>query len=429
MSLITSRQEYLSAMTGIYTKIVSIRSLTVVIFLVFIALCLLLTENSSALIGIEEGDIPKKIELVDIHGDLVDVSKLFGKKPVIIVFWELSTDKSFLNYSLDELRFLNEFYEKYHTEKGLEIVGIFTPEEENDMTESEENALESLIKTNGIKFPVLIDRGFESFREYGVIALPSTIMVNKAGKIMFIYPSFPLAAQPLFSKKIDELVGIAREEPEEEEQVVIGPDSKAKRLYRYSLQMYKRGLVEQSLSPLTKSMEMDPEFTWSRNLMGIILWKRGLFVEAVKEFNHALALDNNNVAARLNLTILMIEKENYKEAEKMLITSPRNKDLVLRAHHLLGLVYKKTKRNDLAIREYEKAYKIITTQSSSREETVSLPLSLEISILNDLSQLYVEQGDFENAVKLLREALKTSLGIENRTGKAIFGSVEFMVYE
>lgn len=416
-------------MTGIQTKTVSIRSLSVVIFLIFIALSLLLTENSSALIGIEEGDIPKTIVLDDIHGNTVDVSKLFGKKPVIIVFWELSTDKSFLNYSLDELRFLNEFYEKYHTEKGLEIVGIFTPEEENDMTEDEENALESLIKTNGIKFPVLIDRGFESFREYGVIALPSTIMVNKAGKIMFIYPSFPLAAQPLFSKKIDELVGIAREEPEEEEQVVIGPDSKSKRLYRYSLQMYKRGLVEQSLSPLTKSMEMDPEFTWSRNLMGIILWKRGLFVEAVKEFNHALELDNNNVAARLNLTILMIEKGNYKEAEKMLITSPRNKDLVLRAHHLLGLVYKKTKRNDLAIREYEKAYKIITTQSSSREETVSLPLSLEISILNDLSQLYAEQGDFENAVKLLREALKTSLGIENRTGKAIFGSVEFMVYE
>ena len=416
-------------MTGIQTKTVSIRSLSVVIFLIFIALSLLLTENSSALIGIEEGDIPKTIVLDDIHGNTVDVSKLFGKKPVIIVFWELSTDKSFLNYSLDELRFLNEFYEKYHTEKGLEIVGIFTPEEENDMTESEENALESLIKTNGIKFPVLIDRGFESFREYGVIALPSTIMVNKAGKIMFIYPSFPLAAHPLFSKKIEELVGIAREEPEKEEQVVIGPDSKSKRLYRYSLQMYKRGLVEQALSPLKKSMEMDSEFSWSHNLMGIILWKRGLFVEAVKEFNHALELDNNNVAARLNLTILMIEKGNYKEAEKMLISSPRNKDLVLRAHHLLGLVYKKTKRNDLAIREYEKAYKIIAAQSSSGEETVSLPLSLKISILHDLSQLYAEQGDFENAVKLLREALKTSLGIENRTGKAIFGSVEFMVYE
>jgi tetratricopeptide (TPR) repeat protein len=163
--------------------------------------------------------------------------------------------------------------------------------------------------------------------------------------------------------------------------------------------------------------------------MGIMLWKRGLLEEAVKEFNRAIALDNDNIAARLNRTILMIEKENYKEAEKMLFTPSQNMDLVLRAHHLLGLVYKKTKRNDMAIREYEKAYKIIATQSSSGEETVSLPLSLKISILNDLSQLYAEQGDSENAVKLIREALKTALGIENRSGKPIFGSVEFMVYE
>ncbi len=163
--------------------------------------------------------------------------------------------------------------------------------------------------------------------------------------------------------------------------------------------------------------------------MGVIFWKRGLFVEAVKEFNHALELDNNNVAVRLNLTILMIEKGNYKEAEKMLITFPRNIDLQLRTHHLLGLIYKKTKRNDMAIREYEKAYKIIETQSSSGEERVSLPFSLKISILHDLSLLYAEQGDSENAVKMIHEALKTALGIENRTGKAIFGSVEFMVYE
>ncbi len=428
MSLIISRQEYLSAMTGLHSKTVSIRSLSVVISLIFIALSLLLTENSSALIGTKEGDVPKTIVLDDIHGNTVDVSKLFGKKPVIIVFWELSTDKSFLNYSLDELRFLNEFYEKYHTEKGLEIVGVFTPEEENKITASETNALNSLIKMNKIKFTVLIDRGFESFREYGVIALPSTIMINKAGKIMFIYPSFPLAAHPLMAKKIEELVGIAREEPEEE-QIVIGPDSKSKRLYRYSLQMYKRGMVEQALSPLKKSMEMDSGFTWSHNLMGVIFWKRGLFVEAVKEFNHAFELDNNNVSARLNLTILMIEKGNYKEAEKMLITFPRNIDLQLRTHHLLGLIYKKTKRNDMAIREYEKAYKIIEAQSSSGEKRVSLPFSLKISILHDLSLLYAERGDSENAVKMIHEALKTALGIENRTGKAIFESVEFMVYE
>ncbi len=62
-------------MTGFHSKTVSIRSLSVVIFLIFIALSLLLTENSSALIGTKEGDIPKNIVLDDIHGKTVDVSK------------------------------------------------------------------------------------------------------------------------------------------------------------------------------------------------------------------------------------------------------------------------------------------------------------------------------------------------------------------
>lgn len=190
--------------------------------------------DSSALIGIKEGDAPKKIMLDDIDGNTVDVSVMFGKKPVIIFFWELSTDKSFLNYSLDEIRFMNEFYEKYHTERDLEIISIYTPEEENSLPEEEKAALKDLIRLNKIKFPVLLDRGFETFRDYGVIALPSTIMVNKAGKINYIYPSFPLAAQPLLARKIDELVGIVTVEKEKEE-VKTGEDSRSARLYRYAL--------------------------------------------------------------------------------------------------------------------------------------------------------------------------------------------------
>ena len=37
----------------------------------------------------------------------------------------------------------------------------------------------SIVQMNDIKFPVLMDRGFGKFREYGVVALPSTIMINK----------------------------------------------------------------------------------------------------------------------------------------------------------------------------------------------------------------------------------------------------------
>ncbi len=150
-------------MTPGYKNIIS-RTLLILI-IISLGAGIFFVTDSSALIGIKEGDAPKKIILDDIDGNTVDVSILFGKKPVIIFFWELSTDKSFLNYSLDEIRFLNEFYEKYHAERDLEIISIYTPEDENNLPAEEKQALENLIRLNKINFPVLLHRGFDTFRD------------------------------------------------------------------------------------------------------------------------------------------------------------------------------------------------------------------------------------------------------------------------
>ena len=187
-----------------------------VLLLFFFSMDCVLPSNSSALIGIKEGDAPKEIVLDDINGNSVNVSSHFGKKPVILLFWKLSTNNAFLDYSLDELRLLKNVYEKLHNEHGLEIFAIYTPLEFKDVSDDEILSVRKLIDVNEIKFPVLIDRGFKFFREYGVIALPSTIMIAKTGKIQFIYSSFPMSAHSVISDKIEELVGIAKDTQEDE---------------------------------------------------------------------------------------------------------------------------------------------------------------------------------------------------------------------
>ena len=181
--------------------------LIIVLLLVF-ATDYFLPVHSSALTGIEEGDIPKEIILNDLDGKTIDVSSHFGNGPAVIVFWKLTSNKIFLNYSLDELLFLNDFYKKYHEKSGLKIFVIYVPREFSNISDAEISTVRSLVKSNGIKFPVLIDRGFNLFKSYGVIALPSTVMVGKTGKIDFIYSSFSLAAHPVIAGKINELIGL-----------------------------------------------------------------------------------------------------------------------------------------------------------------------------------------------------------------------------
>lgn len=396
--------------------------------IVFFFIICLFPVNASALIGIKEGDAPKEINLNDLNGQPVDITGLFGKKPVIIIFWELVSDKSFLDYSMDELRFLNDYYEKYRDRQGLEIFGIYTPVEQGDITESELAEVRNLIKSNKINFPILIDNGFKVFRDYGVIALPSTIMVGRNGKIEFIYPSFPISAQAVFSEKIPELTGTQAARKKEDVKIK-GPDSQASRLYHYALQMYKRGLLEQAVSPLKKSLSLDTENAWSHNLMGIVLWARGNFDGAVAEFNRALELDINNNAAHFNYGLMLFENDKYGDAEKHFKTALALNDNFAEAHYILGMLYKITNRHNDALKELQTSFALL-------EKKKSAPVFLEssayqrISTLFALSELYAQSGDQKACLELLHKAAQTALGIDSKTDKEhLYRSKDLMVYE
>ena len=394
--------------TGTFFSLLS----PVILLLFFFSIDCILPANFSALIGIKEGDAPKEIILDDINGNSVDVSSHFGKKPVILLFWKLSTNDAFLDYSLDELRLLKNVYGKLHNETGLEIFAIYIPMEFKDVSNDEILSVQKLIDVNEIKFPVLIDRGFKFFREYGVIALPSTIMISKTGKIQFIYSSFPMSAHEVISGKIEELVGIAKDTQEDEVVMKKIADTRANRLYNYALQMSRRGLQEQAISALRKSMDLNPEDTWSHNLMGIILWENKMYDQATEEFQRAIEIDRENVTALMNYSVLLIENKDYKEAERILTSLPPDElRLRIRIHHQLGIVYKQTGRIDKAIKELETAYSFFKDELAKSRVPSPSYYSIEISVLHDLSVLYSKKGNLEKALEMLHKAFHEALGI------------------
>lgn len=395
-----------------------------------IASLLIVTNEAAALIGVEEGDAPQRIVLNDIDGKPLNVSNSFGVKPVIIIFWELTLDKSFLNYSLDELRFLNEYYEKYHKSKGLEIFSIYTPVDDNEVTQEELSAVRNIMTVNKLKFPVLIDEGFKVFRKYGVIALPSTVMVDKSGAISFIYPSFPMAAKHLFVERIEELAGVVDGKRTKKVTETIDDSAPGSgRLYNYSLQMFKKGMYEQALSPLKKAVSLDPDSSRARNLLGIILWKLGNFDAALGEFENAISADAKNAAAHLNYGLLLLENENFQMAEKHLETSADIKGSVAETHYALGLLYTKTGRKNEAITEFEKA------RSSFEKRGGKImfydPVVFhQISALYMMAELYAENGNSAKELEMLRKAAMTALGIDGKiVNDILHKSKDLMVYE
>jgi tetratricopeptide (TPR) repeat protein len=309
------------------------------------------------------------------------------------------------------------------------VFGIYTPEEDGNIPDDEITKVRNLIKTNKIKFPILIDKGFKFFQEYGVIALPTTVMVNKTGRIQFIYPSFPQAAHSLMAEQVKILMGMAV--PAKEEEVLKGPDSKSGRLYRYALQMYKKGLAEQALSPLKKSLELDPDLSMAHNLLGVSLWQSGKSDEAREELVKAIELDNDNMAAHLNYSVLLFEQEQYDDVEKNLkALSVAEAPFKVRLHYMLGLIYRNTNRIDEAIKDLEEANSIIDKVESEERESVSFSDSYRVFLLRDLSALYIKKNNKDKAIELLTRAVSVSLDLEGKSdSKALNKRKDIMLYE
>lgn len=404
--------------------------LIILLFSGLLADCLF-PSDSSALINIKVGDSPKEIVLNDLQGETVNVSDYFGQKPVILLFWKLTTNEAFLNYSIDELRFLNDYYKEYHDKSGLEIFAIYTPLDFKNVPETEISSVRSLIETNGIKIPVLIDRGFKFFRDYGVIALPSTIMVGKSGVIEFIYSSFPMAAHVIIADKIEELLGNVETTQKRAIVKKKKAETQAKKFYNYALHMSKRGLLEQALSAMKKSLDLDPEDSLSHNLMGIIFWKKGIYDKSMEEFRNAIALDKSNIAAHINYTVLLIKRHRYEEAEKILISLPSAEfKYKVRAHHLLGIVYKETKKIDRAIEELEKARGLFKKEIGHVHKSTPSYYSVEVSVSHGLSVLYGKKGDNKKALEMLHEAFHSALGLDSTSSVEHLGErTDLMIYE
>ena len=407
------------------------RSILIVLLFSFSFQDCLFPDESSALIGLKEGDAPHEIILSDINGKTVSVSGYVGKKPVILLFWELTTNKAFLDYSLNALLYLRDMYNLYHDKHGLEIIGIYTPMEDKEIPEQEIGAVRNIINDNKIPFPILIDRGFKTFKDYGVIALPSMIMIDKSGLIHFIYPSFPIAARSLITDKIRELTGVVELARKRQDTKKKEADTKSKRLYYYALQMYKKNLLEQALSALNKSIELTPDDSWAHNLMGIILWKKGSNDPSMAEFTRAIELDKKNIVAHLNYTVMLVNEGQYDEAEKFLKTSPTaDINLKIRAHHLLGKIYMKTNRIDKAIEELELAYSLYDIKAADIIDAKPPYISAKVSIIHDLALLYNKKGNGQKALELLQEALHEVLGLSGSLDtEQIDQRIDLMLYE
>lgn len=124
-------------------------------------------------------------KLQDINFDMYSLSDYKGKQPVLLVFWIIQCD-----YCKSELQVLNGRYPKL-VEDGLEVFAINVGDSIN--------AVSAFIRDIGISLKVLADEVTSVASSYRTSGVPTFVLVNKDGNIVFQDNIFPEQYKALLS--------------------------------------------------------------------------------------------------------------------------------------------------------------------------------------------------------------------------------------
>lgn len=112
-----------------------------------------------------------------INSDPLTLESLRGRV-VLVDFWTFGCYNC--RNTLPTLKRLDASYR----ERGLTIVGVQTPEFDS---EKKVETVRQQVRTLGIKYPVVMDNEYVTWRAYGVEAWPTIVILDKQGRIRYTH--------------------------------------------------------------------------------------------------------------------------------------------------------------------------------------------------------------------------------------------------
>ncbi|HEX9006669.1 MAG TPA: TlpA disulfide reductase family protein, partial [Bacteroidota bacterium] len=205
--------------------------------------------------------------LSTLTGETRKFADVRGAKLTVLVFWSTWSAKS-----AQALTRMEKLHGKYR-EKGLAIVAVNADgQKTSPETLAEIRATQEKLK---IDFPMLVDRGLVSFHDYGVIALPTIIVMDRERVIRRELSGYPLVGS---EELADYIVAAFAGERQQAIAAKTGyqPNQNALRLYAMGETALKsRQGAEMAELWFKKAGAADPAFVLPHLSLGKIYLRRG----------------------------------------------------------------------------------------------------------------------------------------------------------
>ena len=283
----------------------------------------------------------------------VDIRKL--DRPTVLIFGE--------PYHLQTLESLAVLKKKYDTmgltEADLNTFLIFsqTPTQEQ---------MEQLHAKEMVKADILLDKNLKAFGDYGITVLPSTVVLDKEGRIDLALSGAPLTFADMVEDAILLATGrITRQQLESSSTATWQDEAqqesvkRAHRLTSLAGHLARRGYTQLALERYHEALELDGTYIEAKLGTARCLVKLNLLPDAVGQLQTVLLADPNHVEANLVMSQIEIAQGGAGAAEaktrlqRILTANPDHPE----ANYLMGTVCEAQGETDHALNYYKKAAK------------------------------------------------------------------------
>lgn len=361
-------------------------------------------QASAAFKYVQVGSEVPDFSLTALDGREVSLVKLKEAKFSIVLFWATWSPRS-----IEEMKDLEKLYQEYK-DKGLEVVGINV----NHLTYTFEDrkAIDKVIADTAVTFPIALDKGLETYNTMGVVATPSTILMDQSGKITYEISSY----LTFTGEKIRENTEIALGLREAVEEVVVAeedkgykPTRKAMLYYNLGRNLLKRGDRDKAIDKLSMSVEEDSGYAAPRILLGHLYLENSSDDDqdaldgAISLFQEAIKQEPKNISALTGLGEGFLRKGKLDEAESLLKEAIEVDATYTPAITGLATIYSEQGRYEESLVKFKEALELN-------------PFSPNVYFRRALS--YEAQGMLKEAAGDLRRAVEILLGYGLTDGEA-----------
>jgi Tfp pilus assembly protein PilF/peroxiredoxin len=360
--------------------------------LVFLLMALagvfILPTAGATLQGLQVGVEAPDFQLRSPSGGKHDFAELHGEKLTIVLFWATWSRKSEAALSRME-----ELYSKYR-DQGLGVIAINA--DGQVISSATEAAIRDTAQRLKLDYPLLVDNRLQTFHDYGIIALPTLVLLDSDRIIRYEMSGFPLIGV----EEMVDFVVASIEGRSESVQVAqksgYQPDSKALHFFNMGRKTLKSKRMSKTAEMwFKKAIAADGSFLQPHLSLGRFYMAHQNVVKAAEQYAQVLEKAPDNVVALCESGMLLARDGKDQEAEELLSRSMQKDEFYTPCYYYLG--YLKGRKGELGevMSYFDQALEINRT-------------SPDIYIY--MGRMFEERQEPEQAANSYRKALESMLG-------------------